>query len=233
MENSKFQIQSLKSNAKPLLIPVVVILIVMVLSLVLYPVVDGRITNGLKRIKEANATQNQLEQKLASLGEVQTNILPASSNTVLALPDKNPVLYKWSVIKNTLNSLDGLTIEKFSTSTTGKLNNEVVNNMLMETVISGASLEQIMQIINSATNTVPLTTITNFIYENDQGSENYAIGFSVYWSDLPTTISKITEPINELNADELETLNYISTLQLPELTQLDMTDYPNRVNPFQ
>lgn len=230
MEDPILQIRSLKSNIKPLVVPLLIISLVVILLIISVPVVYKRVSTSFKEISDSREELARLEQKTLTLRDIQSNILPQTSETVLALPDKNPALYKYNVIRSVVAEQTDLQIAGFESANESVRDSEV-NSMILTVKYLGGSIDQMMNVLSSVLDTIPYTTIRDFAYSNDPDPE-FEVSYAVYWSDLPKTIAKIAEPVNELNQDEIATLNQLTALTKPDFVKVEKTSYPERVSPF-
>lgn len=236
MEGLSIKLRFLRSNIKLLILPFGTICAVLVLFIVLSPIVYTQITDNINLISESNKSSLQLEEKIDSLKQVQTDILPRTNDTIFALPDQNPVLFKWNIVRIFAANQENFNIKEITTTSNPALSDlgSDISSIGINTAVTDASMNQIMEFLQEAVDTFPLTTVNSFAYKMDQDQTNqYEIIISVYWSQLPETITAIKSPIDSLQANEIALLNLISSLRKPEFTQLDVTNYPNRVNPFQ
>lgn len=230
MENSIFKIRSIKSNIQPLIIPITIIFVVVILLIIAAPMGYSRISESLSTLDDYQTQESKLEEKLVSLREIRNEILPQTSNTVLSLPDRNPVLYKYNVIKSVNESFPDISLLGM-TSNKNRISEGGIDTMAIKVEYSGGNFDQIIEVLERITNTIPYTTISEFTLSTQQGF-SYLVTYNVYWSQLPETITNISDPVTSLNSDDLSTLEYLSSLGRPAFTSLEYQSYPDRTNPF-
>jgi hypothetical protein len=214
-----------------------IVLIILLFGLSLYLFQNGyqRVSNEYQSMKKTNEEVSELEEKEITLREIDTSVLGQSDKTVIALPKDNPGTWVISQLKNAADDNELLV---------GKVNLGVDNNLdkisgmklVFELVSEDGNIENVVNYLQTIEKISPITSPLSVVIttEEKEGIEelNIELTTSVYWSDYPTELPRLTEPVREITQKEQELLNKIISLKIPEFTELDPKDPSARQIPF-
>ena len=184
----------------------------------------------MDELETSQKTESLLLQKLSSLREIDPSILDKADVTLIALPESNPSNFFLTHIKRVGSDKE----ETFS-------NLKITSMATSENTISssGIRLEAKVENIQSHVDflqelrkVLPIAFIDKVEISKEEGAMGMDVSFMVYWSDLPTQLPPITEPIRFLDNTEQILLSEIVAYTKPAFVILDPTNPTDRENPF-
>ncbi len=211
---------------KPLAIFVLIIaLFVTVLVLGIKQISSIREKNdGLKR------SVSSLEQKVATLEEVDQVL--AGDNTFLdiVLPGKGAVLYGLSQVKNQAVQ-NNVAISSIKTGNEIKVNGDISKNAIgFEVEGEEANVYLFLQ---SFSKILPLMNIDKVSLVRSESIARATVSLSVYSAELPKRIPAVTEAVKDLTPSEVDLLKEISLYSLPLFIEpVPDTGQTVKENPF-
>jgi hypothetical protein len=227
-----FKIKGIDPTIKVLATPVLVIIGSLLLAAFIiwngYP----KVMAGLQNINESKKDKNSLEERLSVLQDFSKGALSNQSNVVfIVLPDKNPGAALVSQIK-ILTANNNLFINEVSSLQTNDFQSDIVSITLDYKLLAN-DMRSAISFLKDLESVAPiLTTKTVDITRVDEGIQ-VNLSIDLYWSDLPTKLPEITEPLTELSAKDRETLNIIQSYKMPQFVNLSpRARNEERENPF-
>lgn len=211
---------------KPLAIFVLIIaLFVTVLVLGIKQISSiGEKNDGLKR------SVSSLEQKVATLEEVEQVL--AGDNTFLdiVLPGKGAVLYGLSQIKNQAVQ-NNVSISSIKTGNEIKVNGDISKNAIgFEVEGEEANVYLFLQ---SFSKILPLMNVDKVSLVRSESIARATVSLSVYSAELPKRIPAVTEAVKDLTPSEVDLLKEISQYSLPLFIEpVPDTGQTVKENPF-
>jgi len=215
---------------KLILFPTLLLGILIILFIVLIQNGYHRIATELDELETSQKTESLLLQKLSSLREIDPSILDKADVTLIALPESNPSNFFLTHIKRVGRDKE----ETFS-------NLKITSKATSEDAISssGIRLEAKVENIQSHVDflqelrkVLPIAFIDKVEISTEEGAMGMDVSFMVYWSDLPTQLPPITEPIRFLDNTEQILLSEIVAYTKPAFVILDPINPTDRENPF-
>lgn len=226
---------TLTQNIKALFLPVSSIFIIVLLS---YVVIQGGysrlmgIYDNYDAIKKENTI---LKEKLESLRLVDRSVIDKSEIALLSMPEKNSATYVISNVRNYINSSDRqLIIEDISVVSDNPSQEKMgYASGLVSLSIKGNSFVDVIEVMKSLYDSIPISNLSAAKISESNGEVSAKIEIFNYWSDLPTQLPPITEPIVNINQDELNTLRELASYRKPQFVNTSIILNDSRLNPFQ
>ena len=219
-------------NIKILVIPMVTIVIVILTFILFAPQEISKLDSKFKELKSIQSEEISLNTKLDSLKSIPKDILDAGNISVIALPNKNPGIWVVSQAKRFSrdSEVEIIKINVSGRSSSGNING---SDVLFETQLKDYA--SLLTFLNDLTNMLPVTDLKVVYMERDKVREIYKgkIQASFYWSDFPTELPALDEPVKELTADENSLIGVISGYKQPLFIELQPGEPQDRPQPFQ
>ncbi len=190
------------------------------------------IQSKINKATETKKIRTTLEQRLTILKEFKAGILDDHSDiTYTVFPDKNPGALALSQIKQ-ITAEDQISVKSIEFTPAGELKNKINKTDILYQLESN-DLTSTIRFLSKLQNTAPISTVDEVTVNTETGIVKTTLKSSVYWAALPTGLPAITEPINDLTAEEKNILNQVYSYRLPQFSILEPSSGSNdRVNPF-
>jgi len=212
-----------------LFVPVVLLVGIFFLFTFSFKFILPRITTQTQKIKEVRGRMVLLEEKIEILREIRERLLYDTDVSLVAVPDTNPGLWKFSQIK-------GYAEENQVNIENSKVGGEIIDKRQITkvryTVKVNGSLEDIFAYLNDLINSSPMVNFSSAKLTTSRGEVYVTFDMETYHWELPTKIPAITEPVKRLSNDEENVLSYLSKLKKPEFTVLEPSGPYDRKDPF-
>ncbi len=228
-----------KYDIKIMTVPIIIFVLIIILTLISAKIILDNIARLNSEMAVNQKSENALQEKLTSLQSITEKISGDSQNAVLALPGTNPVLNVITNIK-TQSAQNGLLINGIKSNSSASLaSGDQINTTSIDFQVDGG-LQGISNFISNIKNTNPIIRIDAIKIKNtsSNGEGDIFTLYSTliaYWSNFPTTIPAITEPIVKFTPEEENVLAKISAFQKPAPI-IENTSSPSgqlgRLNPF-
>ena len=216
-----------------LLVPQASLVIILILLFVfLFKNGYAKINSQFEEIRKAKETEKLLSEKASVLTDVQQNVLGYTEKIALALPDKNPATWVISQVRKGVddNSLVLSNVELRQLKTDGELSNMELE---IEVKAGADKLTNILSFIQYLDDFAPLTQPKEIKIEEPKDEEiTTTVVLVIFWSEFPTKLPPLNQPVSEISFNEQELLNRISSLKSPEFTMLPPQPATERVTPF-
>ena len=213
--------------AFPVLVIVVSISLVIGLAKFGYP----RITSLFSELRDAKKSEEMLEERLSILREFRGGAEQSSDITFIVLPDKNPGSWLLSQLKALT---PGYALKIGSTEVKKKGENEGIKSGQMDIQLESDNFTTVANFLLELDDLAPINTIDEVEIESQQGVIGVKLVLNLFWSELPTQLPAISEPLKELSASDQETLRKVLSLKLPIFGRLEPeAPQTQRVNPFE
>lgn len=212
--------------------PLVAIIVLAFLFLFLIENGYTRIFSEVNKLKAATKEEKTLKEKVSLLMEVRKDVLESSDETVIALPYENPGLLM-------LGQLNKLATDYSLAMSEVSLANETAfgdDARKMEITFEGETLDEklLVNFLKDIEGLAPVSSVESVALKKGvSGNVTAQVKLLIYWSDLPTTLPSITEPVKELTRTEQDLLNKVTSLSLPQIKTIPATQPVPRENPFQ
>ena len=217
-------------NIKLVLFPTLLLAILVVLFVMLVQNGYRRIAAELDKLEAYQKTESLLLQKLSSLREIDPSILDKADVTLIALPEGDPTNFFLTHTKRVGKDKD-LKILKMSMTRTASSEEDIsASEIKLEAEVG--DIQSFIDFLQELRKVLPIATIDKVEISGREGGRNMNVAFRVYWSDLPTQLPPITEPIRFLEDSEQVILSEIVAYTKPEFVILDPTAPTDRENPF-
>jgi hypothetical protein len=214
--------------------PVLAIVVAVVLSVIVVKEAYIRISQQSTELKTMRVNETVLQQKIETLRQLGIGLLDTGDKSLIALPDKNPGLWMLSNFNNQLVDSDGILVVGIdSTAVQSLRTNEEIYTSALRLEFELIDVSNLLSVLTAISNYAPLSTFEKVEIElQSEGMYEALVELNLYWSELPTFITSVRDPVNILSSKEQETLNMISNYSLPEFSSLDPVDPVERENPF-
>lgn len=180
-------------------------------------------------LQKLKREETVLLQKQQILQEINDTVAFLSEASVVAVPDKNPVLALISQIKNLAGARE-ISLENIKVGAETKAD-KGLSKIDLSFDVEGDLVDIIDFML--ALKTIAPISIINKSQVNQVGEAARAeIDVLVFWSPFPEKIPSLTEPINKLTDKEQEQLENISSLIPPPFTEMAPAAPFQRANPF-
>lgn len=161
-------------------------------------------------IANTETSANVLEKNLAVLQNVQSDVIPLTEKTVLALPDKNPVLAAISQLKS-LASARGLLLENIKVGGESESGPSTTSRVEITFNIQG-SFSGVAEFLRTLGKITPLIRIEKIQMDRVGADIRANTTISAYFSEFPKLIGEIDKPISDLTSEEKTILSSLSSL---------------------
>lgn len=216
---------------KPLWVPVVVILLVIVLSLTLGRVLLGRVIQENRAIEEARQRQEGLSKKLDTLGNLNQEELQARLKAATtAVPSESPSLFAISALRK-LATNRNLTINNLRFQAREETKKGALQSISITFDVDGGLLPSVF-FLNDLRSSAPIVRVTRVKFNVSGSSALVNLQITAPWSALPTQLGRVDEPIQNLTSEEEEVLGRLEALRRPEISQVVPAPPQGRDNPF-
>lgn len=222
-------IPNVKIVAKPVIILVSSLGLLIFLLINYYPKVSSMFSNYDKAKK-----QNQkLQDRIRVLREFQIDAKDQIDISSLALPINNPGTLVLSYIKN-LSTDYKIEITDVSFKTTGTNNKkDKWKSMDLTLETRNSNISDNLNFLSDITKIIPIVTIDGINIKINESFTSSTSKIKLYWSDPPETIPSLNSPVQNLTEKELKTLSLVKGLKTFELTKLQPGNFTEgRINPF-
>jgi len=224
--------KELSAKLEVILKPLLAIIIVVILGAVLANNLWARISKARSSVTSETKTLNLLNDKLSLLerSSQAQQIQSYSSAVTSALPLNSPTLQLISHIRS--KELEhNVVIESISGGST--LTKEGFNSVGITFKAIGSSFD-LANFLISLSNVSPISKFQQISFEQESsGQLTMDAQIETYWSDTPTQLPRLDEPISDLTDAEKSIIDEVTRLQKPAFTLLqpDDTNTPER-DPF-
>lgn len=211
-----------------LIYPTLVLMVLVVLILIVINFGFSQISKQRQAMAETAQNEKILAEKEAILSEVSGTVVANANSVSLALPEDNPALFIISQLK--LLALSKSVVLKnikvgAGTEETSLLRVSLSFNADGQTV-------NVLDFLNSIENVSPIITIEKVKMSQIGGILSADTTIRGYWSALPKTLPKITEPLKNLSDAEKDVLDKILALTPPSFAEIIPAQASARDNPF-
>lgn len=199
---------------KALIMPVAMLTVLGIAILVAANIILSRISDTTSQIETLQTQSQSLAQKIEVLKQVDATI--QSNAATVALPSFNPATLLLAQLRKTAEE---------SVVTLGQLEVFAANapadampsiTFEFEATGSPASLSSFLLKLQ---NIAPLVNITQLEINGSSEVASLDASLSSFWSEIPNTLPAVTDATSELSAAQMQTLNTISALNLPEFAE--------------
>lgn len=215
-------------NIQILIYPSLILTALAILSFVVINFGLAQISKQSQAVSEAKVNEKILAEKEATLTEVSATVAKEAASVSLALPEENPALAILSQLK--LLALSKTIV--LSNIKVGVGSQE--ENLLRVNISFNANGQDInvLDFLSSIKNISPITTIEKIKMSQVSGVLSADTNVRGYWSLLPKTLPKVTEPVTNLSEPERNLLEKVMALTPPSFTQVTPSAPSIRDNPF-
>lgn len=225
---SKYKI--FNPNIKLILFPTLLLGVLVVLFVVLVQNGYRSIATELDELESSQKTESLLLQKLSSLREIDPSILDKADVTLIALPEGNPTNFFLTHTKRVGKDKD-IKLLKMKTISMATSEEDIsASEIRLEAEVG--DIQSFVDFLQELRKVLPIASIDEIEISDEDGVTNMDATFIVYWSDLPTQLPPITEPIRFLEDSEQIILSEIVAYTKPEFVILDPAALTDRENPF-
>lgn len=212
---------------------VIITPILMVVSLLMVTVFGLRI--GISKIieqqgqlKQELSTEKLLIDKESRLQEIKAVVVGNSDTALLALPTQNSVLSVINQVKALSNQYSG-ELSGFKTISQG--NSDTVNSLSLSFNVK-TTPDNLFLFLNSLSTVAPITKFNKVDVKFGTSEANANITLSTFWSEFPTKLPALDQPLQSLTNEDQETLNMVNNLKPAETVKIEPNVPGGRGDPF-
>lgn len=220
---------TLKPNIRVLVVPVVLIGLLFVVSVVVLKNGINQISSQMKTLNELSGSEKKLEEKANLLKNMGPIVVDQADQTVIAIPEKNPAVVMLFQLSNLANEKELIVTEK-EVAVPSRSKDGIESSIV--TLKAVGQIEQILPYLLEIKTLAPLSNIIEVNMKEDKTFLEIETKVAVYYSDFPTTIPSVAQPVNKLSKNEEQIYERISDLRLPNLSELSPNDPTIREDPF-
>jgi len=220
------------ANIKLIVYPFIILVILAGIIYASYTIGYPRVIQNIDDYKKIQKTENDMKIKAETLRQISQNVLDSADVSLIALPDKQEIVFMISNFKNVAQE-NNILIGKLST----------INSLQEKDGIKGMSIKidgiaerysDIIEIVNKMKKTMPVVSIDKVVTSGsiDLNEISFSIELSTFWSSLPEEIPSITQPVNLLTSEQTELLASLSSYKRPDMVSLIPQEQSSRQNPF-
>lgn len=214
---------------KFLAVPTAILAVLLVLLVFVLKFGISKITVLKASLREAQKKESILRQKQDFLTRLDSGVLSQTNSVVAALPDTNSSLSALYQIKTlALNTAVNPTNFKVGAETKEKSSLSKVD---ITFEVEG-EIGNLVSFLSSLKTIAPLLTINRIDLSLADSRALATVRVSSYWSEFPTELPPLTEPLREMTSDESETLAQVLLLTPPPFVQLSASAPVEREDPF-
>lgn len=216
-------------NLKILVLPLASVLVLGLVTILGLKLGISQVKKLQDLIAVAKKNETILGEKEAVLSELGDKITAQTNLATTAFPRKNPSLV-------VLAQLRRLASEKGLFITNIKAGGEIKDKSGLPRVDIGfdieGPIEGVLDYANSIKSLAPLCRTDKVDITLSGGAARGSLIVRSFWSDYPTKISTVSEPVKEISEDEKKVLIKLAELNLPSFINLAPSLSSGRVNPF-
>lgn len=233
MSNFNYKLK-VSPNIKFLLSPLLTIAIIVFVLILFVPQGISRIDKSMKEYKKNQKQEEILNEKLETLRVISADSLDPEDVSVIALPSKNPGIWAVSQIRRFTKEYD-IKIVELSLSKAKNVDGIKSSGLIFE--FDANDYQSFVSVLNDLIVMLPYTSLNTTSIKrsvNQQGQENFTGGMeiSLFWSDFPTNLPPLNEPVKELTNEETSLIGVISNYKQPLYTELQPAEPIDRPKPF-
>ncbi len=202
----------------------------LLLGVVIAPASYIQIASRITSFRSQEATQVVLAKKLAVLQNTGADVLDKSTESTIALPDKNPILGIMSQVK-VLVAQEGVRITGVKSSGVSDFGDNI-QKLELTISMESQSYDAITKVASELSSRAPLSTVDSLEISDSTNVKEGELTLVVYWSKLPENLPPLTQPLAAFSPDELTTLSKLSQLSAPQFSNLTPEAPTERENPF-
>ena len=203
---------NLSPNVRVVVIPLASLLILATLSLFVFKDLYSRISLERLKLERVRKDGQVLQQKQIFLQELSDQVLSLSDSTLLALPNTNSALLEISQLKSMADK-NAITLENLGVGGEDTTKGEISTVIL--TFDALGKFDDVLSFLVEIQSSAPLARLENVKMAQAGDSTFVQAGLKVFWSELPTTIPAINEPVAQLAPSEQNILNVLLELSPP------------------
>jgi len=220
---------TLKPNLRVLVVPTILIGSLLIVSVIVIKNGINQISSQVKTLSELSKSEKKLEEKANVLKNMGPIVVDQADQTVIAIPKNNPSVLMLFQLSQLANEKELVVVEK-EVAVSREDKSGITSSIV--TLKAVGQIEQIIPFLQGIKTLAPLSNIMEVNMKEDKSFIEIETKVAVYYSDFPTTIPALTQPINKLTKNEEQIYEKISGLKLPDLTQLSPKEPGVREDPF-
>ena len=218
-------------NLKLFLFPSLTLVILIFLFVNLVQKGYSQIIQKYQVLKDLQRNEKTLEQKISQLREIPQSVIDNSELSLIALPEKNPSTLALSQIKGLIAD-KSIVLLKFNTSKEVSSNSSDQSKVKLRINADFGDLPLLIDYLKAIKKVLPLLIIDEIKIENGENKKEFNLSILVYYSSLPKTLSKISEPVKQFTQSEIRLLEQLSEYTAPKFVVIQPVLESDRDNAF-
>lgn len=216
-------------NIRILVMPILSLLVLIVVFPFSFGIAYPEIKSQMDGVKSSESKFVMLEEKLSLLRQVKNRVLGDADVSLLALPEKNPVL--WTISQLNL-AAENNSVVLFGKKAVGEVADTTDLYMVKLTLSLAGEFDDVISFLREIESYAPLTNIEKVSLKGSKEEISGQVEMVVYRAELPTMLPAITAPIKNYTSDEQNLLDELAKLKTPEFTRLFPSQPGDREDPF-
>lgn len=225
----------LGNSIKILIAPIVAVTVFIILLFLFVPRGISGINEKLKEYESAHSKEVLLSDKLDSLKKISITSLDPQDITVVAMPSNNPVVWVISNMRR-LSEEYGVEVGGISVGRQGVGGADKILSSVIDFECRAESMEAFLSFVDDLTKTLPITSLDAVTVNKKSGTDvnvfEGKVSLEVYWSEFPTTLPALTQPVNELTNEDLNLIGAVSRYESLSFVDLLPSEPVDRAQPF-
>lgn len=222
--------KSLENNLRIMAFPVGSIVAIIIVAIVAGNLVFAKISELLAQNDAAQRSKIVLQEKLSSLQSTQGQVADFATNLTAALPNSNTSLAIASQLK-AIALENGITLQNFAVG--AEIKEGLISHVDVIFDADGQS-QNIFNFVDQTQTLAPINKVKRVKLTSapNGGNSTANILVSSYWSAFPTQIPAVSDPLQNITAEEQIMLEELSALRQPDFVQLSPETGGGKADPF-
>ena len=218
------------SSFRALTIPLACLIVFLLLAFFGGRTVLSRIQILRRSLSLMEKSERVLERKLSLLEESSGEVLSLSDSAVIALPARNSALLAISQLKNRADE-QGVLLDDLKVGIEIEDKVKKISRADIKFDIEGP-LVSLLNFLVEIKKDAPLSSLRRVALSQSATGARFSISLSTFWSEFPTKLPAVNEPITGLSDKEREILELMAKLNRPSLVEVSPVKIFPPANPF-
>jgi len=208
--------------------PVISAIGLIIVALIVGQIGYGKISEQNSQIKSLKSDITKLTTKESVLQKVEENVENQVDSVTMALPDSNPAIIVVSQLRGLAGEwmmlLDNITVS-------GESKDKQMNAATVNFDVDG-DLTMMLSFMTRLETLSPIVKIQTLKISTSDEIARATASVRSYWSEYPTKLPAISEPVNELTEKQIGLMNQILQLKIPQFYTITPSSPVERADPF-
>jgi hypothetical protein len=214
---------------KAILKPILFLVVLIILSVIVIKEGFARISTLKDQLSTAKKDEAILSEKESFLREVSPDISTNADLSVAAIPAKNSTLIALSQLKS-FSSTNNVSLSNIKVGVESK--EEDLSSTQIRFDAEG-NLSSVLAFIKGLSNLLPISIVEKVKLASQGETSRASVSIKVFFSPYPTKLTSLTEPIEDLSADEKSILSKLNQSIMPSFVEVQPLGPSGRIVPFE